>query len=65
MENFDEIRFIRLSDVLKIVPIGRATLWRKIKKGEFPKPYNLGERAVGWKYSEVVEWINKILKNYR
>ena len=55
MESFDEIRFLRLSDVLKIVPIGRSTLWKKIKKGEFPGPYNLGERTIAWKYTEVIE----------
>ncbi|GHU23946.1 hypothetical protein FACS189472_16950 [Alphaproteobacteria bacterium] len=32
-----EERFLRLPQILKLIPIGKSTLLEKVKKGEFPK----------------------------
>lgn len=51
------MRFLRLAEVRNRVPFGRATIYRLIKTGQFPKPYALGARAVAWLESEVEGWI--------
>ncbi|MBA4142313.1 MAG: AlpA family phage regulatory protein [Nitrosospira sp.] len=40
-----------------IVPFSSATLWRKVKTGEFPAPHKLSERITAWKVAEVKEWL--------
>ena len=50
-------RFLRLPEVRKRVPYSRATIYRKVARGEFPKPYDLGTRAVAWLESEIDAWI--------
>ena len=54
--NFPE-RIIRTKELLEITGLSRTTIWRMEKAGTFPKRVNLGEASVGWRYSEVSEWI--------
>ena len=48
--------FIRLSQLLQMVPISRVSLWRKIKAGEFPKPHMLGPRTRVWDIEKIRAW---------
>jgi prophage regulatory protein len=48
---------IRLKEVTKRVGYKRASIYAKIKSGEFPAPVSLGARAVGWIDSEITEWV--------
>ena len=48
---------LRTGDVLKIVPVGRSTLWRLVKRSEFPRPIRIGPRAVGWRVSDIEAWL--------
>ncbi len=50
-------RFLRLSEVRKRVPYSRATIYRLMTQGQFPRPYGLGARAVAWLESEIDAWI--------
>lgn len=50
-------KFLRLTEVQKRVPYSRSTIYLKVSRGEFPKPIDLGARAVAWLESDVDEWI--------
>lgn len=51
-------QYIRQSQLIPfIVPFSSATLWRKVKTGEFPKPVKLSERITAWKTTDVKLWI--------
>ncbi len=50
-------RFLRFPDVKRAVGYGHTTLYKKIKAGEFPKPYPLGARAVAWLEEDIDAWI--------
>jgi len=52
-----QARFLRLSEVRNRVPYSRATIYRLITAGQFPRPYSLGARAVAWLESEISTWI--------
>ena len=39
--------------------LSRSTIYLRIKKGSFPKPIKLGERAVGWIESEIYDWLDE------
>ena len=34
-----------------------SSIYADIKKGEFPPPISIGERAVGWLESDINRWI--------
>lgn len=36
-----------------VVPFSSATLWRKCKAGQFPKPVKLSERVTAWNVGAV------------
>ena len=55
LENDTEV--IRRNEVLKLVPISVSGLYQKISDGHFPRPIKLGLRAVGWKKSEVLRYL--------
>jgi len=40
-----------------ILPFSGATLWRKIRAGEFPKPMKLGPRINAWPVEVVRDWL--------
>lgn len=45
--------FLRLNQVLKIIPVSRATWWNGCKIGRFPKPYKICPRVTAWKMSDI------------
>ena len=47
----------RRDEVLKLVPISVSGLYQKISDGQFPRPVKLGLRAVGWKKTEVLQYL--------
>ena len=56
-----EPQILRTPEVLKITRLGRTTLWRRVRSGDFPRPLRLGgpkSRAVGWKREAVEAWVN-------
>ena len=54
-----EVGFIRINEVLKIFPIGKSTLWQRVKDGRFPKPVKLSERTTAWKVEDIRDLIGK------
>ena len=40
-----------------IFPVSNATLWRKVKSGEFPQPVKLSDRVTAWRVEDVREWM--------
>ena len=49
-------RFLRLPAVMNAVGLARATIYKRMKAGTFPKPIQLGPRAVAWDESEIADW---------
>ena len=50
-------RIIREQERKQITGISRSHWWRLIRQGKAPQGVKLGERAVGWKLSQLQEWI--------
>jgi prophage regulatory protein len=57
MSDQPQSRFLRLNDVLDRTRLSRATLYRKIQDGTFPKQVRIASRCVAWRESEVAEWM--------
>lgn len=50
-------RIIRSKEVQQITGLSRTTLWRLERAGNFPSRVALCPGSVGWRLSEVDEWI--------
>ena len=48
---------MRLPEVKRTTGLSRSTIYLRIAQGNFPKPVNLGGRAVGWLDIEIREWL--------
>jgi len=53
-------RLLPLSEVLTIVPMSKASLYRWIESGRFPAPVKLGRRSV-WAESAVRQFVDSIV----
>ena len=58
-------KLLRLADVRDRVPYSRSTIYQLIAQGKFPKPINLGARAVAWLESDIDAWIEARIQNGR
>jgi prophage regulatory protein len=52
-------RLLRTGEVLDRTGLGRTTIWRKERAGEFPPRRKIGNGIVGWLESEVDAWIQE------
>lgn len=54
-----EERFLRLSQVLERIPVGKSTWWAWIACGKAPKGLKLSEKVTVWKESDIQAFIEK------
>lgn len=57
------MKILRISDVCNRLGVSRATIWRRQKHSDFPKPISLGGRIVGISEAELDEWIKNRAKS--
>lgn len=57
MKSFQIDPVLRLNDIVEILKVSRATVYRMIDDGKFPKGFLIASRARGWKKSEVEAWL--------
>jgi len=55
--------FLRLPTVIKRTGLKRSSIYAFMQAGKFPVQIPLGERAVGWKESDVDQWIEDRIKD--
>ncbi|MGH8508000.1 MAG: helix-turn-helix transcriptional regulator [Gammaproteobacteria bacterium] len=45
--------FVRLSQILAVIPIGRSSWWDGVRSGRFPKSVKLGPRITAWRVEDI------------
>ena len=51
--------FLRFPEVVELTGLSKATIYRQMKAGNFPKSVKLSERAVAWRRDDIEEWLRK------
>ncbi|MBS0122521.1 helix-turn-helix transcriptional regulator [Thetidibacter halocola] len=51
---------LRRRAVEQMTGLSRSTIYAKMADGTFPKQVKLGKRAVAWRESDIVEWLNSL-----
>ncbi len=54
---------IKLNKVKEITSLSRATIYRQMEKGNFPKKINLSDRLIFWVEDEVRDYIKDRIQN--
>lgn len=57
----NNIRLIRIQEVMDKVGIAKSTVWDIVKKETFPKPRKLSPRVTVWVEAEIDEYITNIV----
>jgi len=50
-------RILRLNTVLDRTGLSRATLYRKVADGTFPRQVRIATRCMGWRESAINDWL--------
>ena len=60
MNGIPETGFVRLPQVLSVIPIGKTCWWEGVKSGRFPKPVKLSPRCTAWRAEDIRDLINQL-----
>jgi prophage regulatory protein len=55
-----ETGFVRLTTILKVIPVGKSTWWEGVRTGRFPPAIKLSPRVTAWR----AEDIHTLIKRY-
>lgn len=48
-----EAGFVRLAQILKVLPVSKSTWWSGCKTGRYPAPIKLRQRITVWKVEDI------------
>ncbi len=60
--NTREIKLLRMVDVESRLGVSYPTIYRLIRKGEFPKPAKIGNASV-WSEKDVNDYLSRIMES--
>lgn len=55
-----EESFLRLPQVLELIPVCKSAWWQGCKDGRFPKPVKLGPRTTAWRASDIAALVAQL-----
>lgn len=55
----DPNSIIRPSELCDMLSVSKTTLWRWEKDGQLPSRIKISDRAVGWRYKDIDQWLNR------
>jgi predicted DNA-binding transcriptional regulator AlpA len=53
MQDIPETGFVRLPQVLAVIPLGKTSWWQGVKSGRFPKPVKLSPNCTAWRAEDI------------
>ncbi|MHA6896909.1 helix-turn-helix transcriptional regulator [Ralstonia pseudosolanacearum] len=54
-----ETGFVRLPQILSLIPISRSAWWAGVRDGKFPKGIKLGSKTTVWRAEDIRALINQ------
>ncbi len=60
MHTIPETGFIRLPQVLSVIPVGKTCWWEGVRSGRFPKPVKLSARCTAWRAEDIRDLIKNL-----
>lgn len=53
-------QYVRLNQILRMIPVSKSTWYRGIKSGIYPKPVRISTRASAWKMEEIIRCLESL-----
>ncbi len=50
-------RMLRRPDVERMVGLSRSAIYAAMDRNDFPRPVQIGRRAVAWKLKDIEAWL--------
>ncbi|MAE90022.1 MAG: AlpA family transcriptional regulator [Pelagibaca sp.] len=57
MTSTSHSKVLRLPDVCARIGLKRASIYKMMAADKFPRPIKLTERSVGWRLSDLEQWL--------
>lgn len=55
-----ETGFLRLPQILALIPISRSAWWEGVRQGRFPKSIKLGTKTTVWRAEDIRRLIDAV-----
>ncbi len=52
--------FVRLPQVLAVIPISKSQFWLGVKNGRFPQPIKLRAKTTTWRVEDIRDFIARL-----
>ena len=52
--------FVRLPQILAVVPVSKSTWWAGVAEGRYPQPVKLSPRTTAWRVEDIRKLIDEI-----
>lgn len=59
-EHLAQNAFLRLPQVLALVPVSRSTWWSRVRAGDFPTPVKIGPRMTAWRACDIAALLERL-----
>jgi prophage regulatory protein len=53
----EEAAFLRVSDILRLIPVSRSTWWAGVRRGRYPPSVKLGPGITAWRAEDIRNFI--------
>ena len=63
LNQLPETGFLRLPQILAVIPISKSAWWAGVKSGKYPPSVKLGKRTTCWKAHDIRILIEKLSAN--
>jgi prophage regulatory protein len=60
LQNKPATTYLRLPQVLEIIPIGKSSWWAGVKSGRFPQSVKIGPRTTAWRMEDIQTLVDEI-----
>ena len=57
-------QILSLAEVISLTKISRSSIYVQLKAGSFPPPLRLGRRRIGWRLSDLDEWMSSPARHW-
>ncbi|MGZ8983520.1 MAG: helix-turn-helix transcriptional regulator [Methylotenera sp.] len=60
IEPIPQTGFVKIPQILAVIPVSPSTWWAGVKTGRFPAPIKLGANTTVWRAEDIHALINRI-----
>lgn len=60
LNNLPQTGFVRLPQILAVIPVGKSTWYAGVKSGKYPRPVKIGANTSCWRAEDIHALIAKL-----